>query len=139
MKLSNENQRYYKQLSPYETMKKQLWSQKMTSAMPLWSAFTASVASKLANLNNDDLVKSTVLLQNLQQEADQYVIAALETDKIYHASLVQAAMLDQAGKAGLDLDTFKNSMKAALSKIKTVKPKAIKPAKKKGGKKKNAQ
>ena len=137
--MSNENQRYYKQLSPYETMKKQLWSQKMTSAMPLWSAFTASIAAQLANLSNDDLAKSTVLLQNMQQEADQYVIAALETDKIYHASLVQAAMLDQAGKAGLDLDNFKNSMKSALSKTKTKKPKASKPAKKKGAKRKNAK
>lgn len=137
--MSNENQRYYKQLSPYETMKKQLWSQKMTSAMPLWSAFTASIAAQLANLSNDDLAKSTILLQNMQQEADQYVIAALETDKIYHASLVQAAMLDQAGKAGLDLDTFKNSMKSALSKTKPKKPKAAKPAKKKGAKRKNAK
>ena len=136
IRLSNNPQNFYKTLNPYEVTKKQLWANKMQAAMPLWSAFIASVASKLSNLTNDDLPKSLVLLQALQEEANQYIVNALLTDKDYHAALTQAAMLDQAGKAGLDLDTFKQSMKAAMKPKKTKKPKVVKSAKPKRGKKK---
>lgn len=132
--MSNNPQKFYNSLNPYDVTKKQLWANKMQSAMPLWSAFIANVASKLSNLSNDDLPKSLVLLQDLQEQANKYVLDALLTDKEYHTELCKAAMLDQAGKAGLDLDTFKKSMSAALEKTKPKKSKSIKSAKPKSSK-----
>jgi len=137
--LSNNPQNFYKTLNPYEVTKKQLWANKMQAAMPLWSAFIANTASKLSNLTNDDLPKSLVLLQALQDEANKYIVNALLTDRDYHAALTQAAMLDQAGKAGLDLDTFKQSMKAALESTKPKKTKAPKSAKPKTSKSKKVR
>lgn len=121
---------YYKTQSPYDAAKKAFWSEKMSKAMPLWLDLTSAVASKLMQTSNNNLKKKPTALIELGQLNDTYKQECLQLDNIYYSKMFSAMLLDQAGKAGYDLDEFKEILESLNQPKPTKKPAPKKSVKK---------
>lgn len=94
---------------------------------------TARVGAKLMQTSNKNLRKKPTALDEIFQMCNNYKLEVLVLDDTFYTSLSIAMIFDQAGKAGYDLDEFKE----IVEQYSEVKPKKKTTPKKKVTKKKS--